>query len=201
MLCSLEVSRIKPSWLRLLSVTPALFFAFSVIFFGHLEPGYSHVNMAVSKLGAFSAENTVLMNLFGLFLPGILISTFRLLSLSSASAKQVTAGLLCLILFGIMFAGLALPMDMKPIWGTEYTGHYILAFATPAPYVVSVVCFWAAIPKLRANKPIKVLVVALPLIFILSSKFGLPSGMYQRVLLACIFLWLPAVAFLIEKRG
>lgn len=48
--------------------------ALSIILFGAFEPGYSHVHMSVSQLDALSASNTLAMNLFGLFIPGICVA-------------------------------------------------------------------------------------------------------------------------------
>ncbi len=167
----------------------------SVIVFAALEPNYSHLHQSVSMLGAFSASNTFAMNLFGLFLPGLLVVAFSYACreyLKPFGVSGLWVGNM-LFLFGLMFAGLALPMDMGPIWGADYTVHYILAYSAVMPFLFATLFTIVLLPKLGFHKGQTLALVILPIIFVLTKPmalFQLPSGLVQRMLLLSIFTWI-----------
>lgn len=53
-------------------VTP--WWLFTVLLFGELQPGYSHLYHAASELGAFGASNPLAMNVLCFFLTGALVA-------------------------------------------------------------------------------------------------------------------------------
>lgn len=167
---------------------PLLFF--SVVFFGILEPGYSHLENSVSSLGAISAQNTLIFNIFGLFLPGIFIAISFSAQYKALGHNQIDKAIyLSMIVFGLMFSGLALPMDLPPVAFAGVTMHYVLAYSTVIPFLFSALLYAHRQRKQLAKKPWALI---LPLGFILidiAGKWDVPSGLLQRGLLACIFLW------------
>lgn len=192
--------------MSLLSGVAALpILALTITLFGYLEPSYSHLDQSVSTLGAYTAEHTFLMNLFGLLLPGLLVSwSFFKVVTSPIGSVIPKPAIYLMIGFGLIFSTLAAPMDMKPIRFIGVTIHYICSYA-------SVVCFLAAAiivalnhRRITNSSLLSAFLIVLPVVFIgirVSSTLGIPSGLAQRGLLLCIFSWITVVCFTLHREN
>ncbi len=177
-----------------LGVVAGLFLTGSVILFGWFEDGYSHLDNSVSALGALSANNTILFNIFGLIVPGTLLS-FSFITQYKLVAKDLKQKFIyaSMVIFGVMFAGLASPMDrgVMPYFGV--TIHYILAYASVVPFLSASILTALTSKGVGLNGAS---LIVLPILFALthlSHHIGVPSGLVQRGLLGCIFLWVALV--------
>lgn len=205
--------------------------ALSVILFAALEPSYSHLNKSVSTLGAYSASHTWLMNVAGLFMPGIIIAISffaatqnknifpmpsharypKLFQSTYLRSRLLRLALWSGVLFGLCFAGLAMPMDADPMPKLGITLHSFLADATTVPFLFTstITAFLAGViteqyqpiankhhyifsPKFIDATFIKWALRLTPLAFVgiqLSHTLHVPPGLLQRGLLGCIFIW------------
>jgi hypothetical membrane protein len=197
--------RSKLGMLQILVVAATFLHLASVIIFGWLEPQYSHTYQAVSELGALRAKYTLPMNLFGLFLPGILlaIAFYKFAQLTWLNVLNRCAMYLMSI-FGLMFAALAAPMDLTSLPIVGVTLHFLMAYGSVLPFMAaaSIVAFqWKNISE---NIAAGLGFVSLPVVFILFhalGSFGLASGFVQRGLLLTIFLWSCAVVFAFTSKS
>lgn len=176
----------------ILSGTLALpLIATAILLFGYLESNYSHTQQAVSELGTYSAKHPLAMNIFGLFIPGLLIAgAFLKAALSIEHPNILKAALYLMVVFGLMFAGLAAPMDMEPIPTLGVTLHYILANASVVPFLLASLLVASNHLKTFNNSFASRVLILLPLVFITtraSAVLELPVGLIQRGLLLCIF--------------
>lgn len=180
-----------------LSLAALALHLFSIGLFGALEPGYSHTHQSVSTLGAYSASHTAAFNILGLFLPGMLIAISffkqgKLLTTNCTSNHAHKTVCNCMILFGIMFAGLAIPMDAKPLPLAGVTVHYILAYTSIIPFLAAALMTAVITKSPPAHKAYSVIFMITPALIVViksSATIGVPSGVVQRGLLACILCW------------
>lgn len=178
--------------------------ATTTLLFGYLEPNYSHTHHAVSELGAYSAKHTLAMNFFGLFMPGLLIvGAFLKATLCTEHPNTLKAALYLMIIFGLMFAGLAAPMDMEPIPTLGVTFHYILANVSVVPFLLACLLVASSHLKTFNSSFVSCVLILLPLVFITaraSAVLDLPEGLIQRGLLLCIFSWVAIMCFTLSHR-
>lgn len=168
----------------------------SVVTFGFLEDGYSHMNNSVSSLGALAAQNTLLFNLVGLLTPGLLVAVSFYVQYSILGRQLIDRIIyFSVVVFGVMFAGLALPMDLDPIPRLGVTAHYILAYTSVAPFLLSASLMVYKQRKKLSKAPLIWVFPAVFIIIEISGAFGVGGGLVQRGLLVCIFLWISVVCF------
>ena len=88
-------------------------FAFSIVAFAALRSDYSHLNDAVSELGARGAPNALAWNLIGFLTVGLLITVF---SWGLYRGTGSLAALISVGLSGLGFAGTGMfPADMDDL--------------------------------------------------------------------------------------
>jgi hypothetical membrane protein len=97
-------------------------FLASLLVFGALTPGYSHLHQAVSRLGGWDNPWGLWFDLFGLFIPGLLaigvaIELRRRLQALKASTHWATG----LLIYGAMLALTAVPADFSRMFKSPWT--------------------------------------------------------------------------------
>ncbi len=97
-------------------------FIASLLVFGALTPGYSHLHKAVSRLGAWDNPWGLWFDLFGLFIPGLFavgvaIELRRRLRVLNASTHWATG----LLIYSVMMALTAVPADFSRMFNSPWT--------------------------------------------------------------------------------
>ncbi len=97
-------------------------FLASLLVFGALTPGYSHLHKAVSRLGAWDNPWGLWFDLCGLFIPGLFVvgvavELRRRLRVIQANTRWATG----LVIFGAMFALTAVPADFLRMFQSPWT--------------------------------------------------------------------------------
>jgi hypothetical membrane protein len=97
-------------------------FVTSLLVFGALTPGYSHLHQAVSRLGAWDNPWGLWFDLSGLFIPGLFAvgvaaELHRRLRVLNAKTRWATG----LIIYGAMMALTAVPADFSRMFQSPWT--------------------------------------------------------------------------------
>lgn len=118
-------------------VTP--WWVFTVLLFGELQPGYSHLYHAASELGAFGASNPLAMNVLCFFLTGAFVALVGLGFISYLqSRRESRAAGWWVIVLGVMLAGAAVPADMALYFQSPWTVvHAFFVLLGVIPFMIA----------------------------------------------------------------
>lgn len=181
-------------------VTP--WWLFTVLLFGELQPGYSHLYNAASELGAFGAANPFAMNLFCFFLTGVFVATAGLSFVDYLQSRQesLAAGWWIFIL-GIMLAGAAVPADMELYFESPWTiAHAFFVLLGVVPFLVA---SWLTHTVLkRIGEPSR-FISYFPWLIVpefLLHGFLNQGGLVQRLTILIVLAWVSALSWHLIKR-
>jgi hypothetical membrane protein len=175
-------------WVGLLS--GPLFLA-ALFVFGNLNPGYSHLHNAVSRLGAFGAPLFWLFDLVGLFVPGLLIAGVALQLRRAESFRGFktwsSAGL---IAFGLMQSLAAIPADFARMYRSPWTiAHAIFVLAPILLFFVVVPGCARSLRRLGASRGAAAVFLCLGYLpaaeFLLYGVTSTP-GLVQRLMILTV---------------
>ncbi len=191
----------RKSLLRLgILATP--WWAVTLLLFGALEPGYSHLYHAASELGAFGASNPLAMNVACFFLTGafVALSGLGFMGYLRSRGESRAAGWWLAIL-GVMLAGAAVPADMELYFQSPWT--VIHAFFVLFGVVPFLIAAWQTHSVLgRLGHPSRFLSyfpwLILP-VFLLHG-FLSQGGLVQRLTILIVLIWVSALSWHLLRR-
>ena len=186
-------------------------FTLVTIICASLRTGYSHINQFISELGATTTPHAGLLNYGGLIPFGLMILAFSisvLLLLPASVLAKVGAILISLFGIGIVIAGYFPCDEGCPPRGGSIAN--LVHIAVPGPAFVSAIIgiflFAFAFRKLIFWKQfwiysLVLALVAATFLIVLVNYLESPvfKGLWQRLLLATIFLWLSLTAVKLFK--
>lgn len=192
--------------LLLTGIGGPLIFAIAVVFVGSLRPSYSHLNQFMSELGETGGHLAWVMNYFGFMLSAGLVLIFVLAFRTGLQRTALnSAGTYLLVVFAVsmFFAGVfscdvGCPTSERSLDQKLHDLFSILAF--PA-FTAGVFTWGLSLTRTASWRRFGIysLVTAgLSLILLVAmvqsetSRDG--TGMYQRLYLGVLFLWLMAMS-------
>lgn len=199
--------------LLLTGIAGPLLFGIAVVVSGALRSNYSHVDQFISELGETGGEFAWLMNYFGFMLSAILILMFVLTFRKRFPRTTTnTLGTLLLVIFaiGVFFAGVySCDAGCLPTNATgEQKLHDVASLALPA-FTLGVAAwgiYFCQVPQWRHFGIYSLISVSLSaiLLFVMvqseASRDG--TGLYQRLFLGVLFIWMIALAvWLLRTTG
>jgi len=181
-------------------VTP--WWVFTVLLFGELQPGYSHLYHAASELGAFGASNPLAMNVLCFFLTGAFVAVMGVgfISYLQSHGESRAAGWWVFIL-GVMLAGAAVPADMELYFESPWTVvHAFFVLLGVLPFLIAA---WLTHSVLkRLGEPSKFLSYfpwsILPAFML--HGFLSQGGLVQRLTILIVLVWVSALSWHLLKR-
>jgi hypothetical membrane protein len=183
----------------------------SMILFGALHPGYSHLRQYVSELGATGAPHALFMSSAGLLLSGVLTMAFALGVARVAAAvrmRTLTCVLVLIVGVGRSLAGLfpcdpgcAFPPETVSARIHNVVGVTALLCGTFAPLafargVKSLGPLWIH----RLSILLGVIPLGLMLLGILLGPHAPFAGLLQRLVLGCFYGWATVIAVWLTGR-
>ena len=206
----------SPYFLRSLlstGVAGPLIFSFAVVTSGALSSNYSHVDQFISELGETGGELAWLMNYFGFMLSASLILIFVLTLRKQFPGTVInTFGTLLLAIFaiGVFFAGVySCDAGCPPVNATpEQKLHDVASLALPA-FTLGVAAwgvYFCQVLRWRHFGIYSLITAAFSVILLMAmvqseaSRDG--TGVYQRLFLGVLFIWMIALAvWLLRANG
>ncbi len=177
-------------------------FGVTVLVVGLLRHSYDHRIQFVSELGETGSEYSIIMNYFGFMIPATLIALFtlNLISLYSQTTVALLASiLLAIFVTGMFFAGIfSCDQTCLPTKPTSHQLlHNLVSFVAFVALIVSSL-FWGIYfthkPEWYRFAQYSLVTSALATIFlvlmILSVSTRNDTGLYQRLFLATLFIWM-----------
>jgi hypothetical membrane protein len=205
--------------MRMLSLGGALgplVFAAAVLAAAALRPDYSHVTSFISELGANGTTNAALMNYAGFVPGGLLLAAFGVALAGALPKRRLTlaaASLVTLFGCGVAASGFiscdaGCPQAEGSIENAIHNAIAPIAFVCLiAATAVLGLCF-RRLPGWRALSLYSLLTGAFALGFLAALAGSLDTreltGLWQRLLLAVLFLWCAVVgvhAFQLDRRS
>ena len=160
-------------------------FVVQIIFFATMQTDYSHVHDSVSQLGATTSNHYQLMNLFGFVGTGVLVTFGGLGSFIAANELQInTLFSFLIIIFGLMFAGIAIPLDVN------FSLHAFFAHNVLIPLYLVIILLLPSVWRWGSSMYQNVLFYFLVVIlfFVQLEVIAEPVGVMQRVKILLVFL-------------
>jgi hypothetical membrane protein len=200
----LSPSSIRPVFLT--GIIGPLMFAITVVFVGSQRPDYSHVNQFMSELGETGGHMAWVMNYLGFMLPAALILIF-VLALRTGLPRTVlnSVGTSFLVVFAasMFFAGVfscdvGCPTTERSFNQILHDLFSILAFPafTAGVFTCGLSLYrtaaWRRFGIYSLVTAILSLVLLVAMVQSEASREG--TGMYQRLYLGVLFLWLMALS-------
>ena len=182
-------------------------FAIVILVVGALRPDYSHVTQFISELGENGSAYSDLMNYFGFMCSAGLIMLFAIALL--ARVDRTTLSGLAAILIGLYAIGMFLAgvysCDsgcLVPEPSREQVLHNLVSFAAFLSLILATVLWGIDMRKDRAwqrfgNYSLVTAGLAVVLIVSMIAAAGARAGagMYQRLFLTTLFLWMAMFAY------
>ncbi|WMW81810.1 DUF998 domain-containing protein [Undibacterium cyanobacteriorum] len=111
----------------------------SLAIFAALEPGYSHLYNAVSRLGAFGASNALAMNIVCFLGTGLLVCCAGLGFRSELQSRGYSdSAANWTIVLGLMLAGAAVPADFQQNFQSPWTViHAFFVMLAVIPFLIA----------------------------------------------------------------
>lgn len=177
-----------------------------------MRPGYSHATDVISELGATGTPYAALMNYVGFVPAGLMIAAFGV-ALSRAVSRQrfssIAAGLVTIFGWGMAASGI-FSCDAGCPQGEGSLENRIHAAIAPPIFA----CFIAGVAMLgerfRSMPPpfgrlatYSIVTSALALSFMIALVLSLESrtfsGIWQRLMIASLFVWCAVVSVFIRR--
>lgn len=182
-------------------------FIVSLLLFGALTPGYSHLHKAVSRLGALGTPWGGWFGLLGFFVPGMLqtgvaLELRRRLKTAGASTRWATG----LIIYTLMLALTAVPADFGRMFASPWTWAHTF-FVMGSPLILFTVIPGCAKALKTLGTPggavrIFYLLGYLPLVeFLLYGVLRDTPGLVQRLMILTAHAALTWLAVILLKNG
>ena len=199
-------SRLPIRLLLLTGLSGPLVFAISVVIVASLRPDYNHVNQFMSELGETGGHFAWVMNYFGFMLSAglvlIFVLAFRTLlprtALNLVGTSLLVIFAISMFLAGVFSCDVGCPPSERSVDQKLHDLFSILAF----PAFTAGVCTWglslSRIAGWRGFGIYSLVTASLSLILLVmmvqseASRAG--TGMYQRLYLGVLFLWLMAMS-------
>jgi hypothetical membrane protein len=181
-------------------VTP--WWVVTVLLFGELQPGYSHLYHAASELGAFGASNSLAMNVFCFFLTGAFVSLAGLGFMNYLESRgESRAAAWWVFILGVMLAGAAVPADMELKFQSPWTAvHAFFVLLGVVPFLVAA---WLTHSVLRKLNEQSAFLSYFPWLIIPTfALHGLlrQGGLVQRLTILIVLVWVSALSWHLLKR-
>ena len=194
-----------PRSLLLTGIAAPLLFAAATITTASLRSKYSHMDQFISELGETGGEFAWLMNYFGFMLSASLILIFALTFRTyfpSTKINTIASLLLAVFAIGVFFAGVyscdvGCPLTNK---SSEQLMHDVASLALPAFTLAVAVwgMYFYRTPRWRRFGVYSLVSAAFSvviLVLMIRSEVSRDStGLYQRLFLAVLFIWMIALA-------
>lgn len=173
---------------------------------GALRPGYDHANQFISELGEAGAEFAWLMNYFGFMLSAVFIGLFALaLSRRFRHAPATISGSLLLAVFAVclFLAGVySCDAGCSPTDASSEQVLHDLVSVVAFPAFALAVAIWGfhflRRPTWRGfglySIGTVVLSIALLVLMVQSEASRDSTGVYQRLFLGVLFVWMIALS-------
>jgi hypothetical membrane protein len=193
------------SRLALGGIVGSFLFTIIMLVCSAFRPGYNHVSQFISELGATGTANAVLLN-YAAFIPsGILIVFFGIAAMGLFPKKATTIIGSCLLIvfgLGVITAGFFSCDPGCPRQGTLANNiHDQMSGPAFLSGVTGILLFGISFRKLPAWKNLwrfSVITALLSYGFIVMLVLSLDAytttGLWQRLLLGAIFIWLSIVS-------
>lgn len=182
-------------------VVAAPWWVITLLFFGALEPNYSHLYKAVSELGAFGASNAFAMNVFCFFLTGALVTAAGVGFRSILNTHRLsTSSSWWLITLGIMLAGAAVPADFTLYFKSPWT--LIHAFFVMLGVIPFLIASWKVHYTLKELNVSSLFISYWPLLIVPTfflHGFLQQGGLVQRLTIFIVLLWVSYLSWRLMK--
>lgn len=188
-----------------------LLFSAVVIIGASSRSEYSHVSDFISGLGATGTPNAGLMNLAGFVLSGLLILLVAIALFSSVSGSTFARIAAVLVMFfpvGMISAGIfSCDAGCPPEGSTENTIHQLVSVPAFIGGIAGIALSGIAFRKMPAFKGlwlysvISGIIAGAFLVRLISSIGGpSPTGLWQRLMIFTIFLWIAVVGIHLMRQ-
>jgi hypothetical membrane protein len=199
-------SRLPIRLLLLTGLSGPLLFAISVVIVGSLRPDYNHVNQFMSELGETSGHFAWVMNYFGFMLSAglvlIFVLAFRTLlprtALNLIGTSLLVVFAISMFLAGVFSCDVGCPPSERSVDQKLHDLFSILAFPAFTAGVFTWGLSLSRIAGWRRFGIYSLVTASLSLLLLVAmvqseaSREG--TGMYQRLYLGVLFLWLMAMS-------
>lgn len=198
------MKRIVIKYLTISGIIGSILFTSISLLSGYLQTDYDTINNFVSELGATDSSTEFLMNYLGFIPSGILFSLFGL-SLLVIVSKNLTSriGSLLIMLFGIgmTLAGIYSCDPGCPTMGTiESIIHDRVSAVTFISAILGIILLGFSFRKMKTFRDFSLYTIltgfiSLVLLIIMISSFESRNltGLWQRLLLLSIFIWITII--------
>ena len=191
---------------------PLLFFA-AVAVSGALRADYSHLNQFISELGETGGEFAWLMNYFGFMASAALIlifvlafqTRFRRTTVTVVGTLLLALFAVCVFLAGVFSCDVGCPIaDRSP----EQQLHDLVSIIAFPVFVLGVAvwgCHFFRLAGWRRFGQYSLVTAGVSVVLLVAmvqseaSRIG--TGLYQRLFLGVLFLWLAVLAIRLVKSG
>lgn len=199
-------SRLPIRLLLLAGMSGPLLFAISVVIVGSLRPEYNHANQFMSELGETGGHFAWVMNYFGFMLSAGLVLIFVLAfrtrlprtALNSIGTSLLVVFAISMFLAGVFSCDVGCPTSERSVDQKLHDLFSVLAF----PAFTAGVFTWGLLLSRTASWRrfgiYSLVTASLSLLLLVAmvrseaSREG--TGMYQRLYLGVLFLWLMAMS-------
>ena len=199
-------SRLPIRLLLLTGLSGPLFFAISVVLVGSLRPDYNHVNQFMSELGETGGYFAWVMNYFGFMLSAglvlIFVLAFRTLlprtALNLIGTSLLVVFAISMFLAGVFSCDVGCPPSERSVDQKLHDLFSILAFPAFTAGVFTWGLSLSRIASWRRFGTYSLVTASLSLLLLVAmvqseaSREG--TGMYQRLYLGVLFIWLMAMS-------
>lgn len=199
-------SRLPIRWLLLTGLSGPLVFAVSVVVVASLRPDYNHANQFMSELGETGGHFAWVMNYFGFMLSAglvlIFVLAFRSLlprtALNSVGTSLLVVFAVSMFLAGIFSCDVGCPPSERSVEQKLHDLFSILAFPAFTAGVFTWGLLLSRVVGWRRFGIYSLVTAGLSLILLVAmvqseaSREG--TGLYQRLYLGVLFLWLMAMS-------
>lgn len=185
-----------------LGMLAAPWWVLTMLLFGALEPGYSHLYQAASELGAFGATNALAMNLICFFLTGALVALggAGFVEYLRARAESSAAGWWVIVL-GVMLAGAAVPADMELYFQSPWTVvHAFFVLLGVVPFLIAAWMTHSALKRLGEQSKFLSYFPWIILPTFALHGFLDQGGLVQRLTILIVLIWASALSWHLLKQ-
>jgi len=181
-------------------VTP--WWAATMLLFGELQPGYSHLYHAASELGAFGASNALAMNVLCFFLTGAFVSVVSLGFMSYLKSRgESRAAAWWVLVLGVMLAGAAVPADMELKFQSPWTAiHAFFVLLGVVPFLVAAWLTHSVLKKLNEQSKFLSYFPWFIVPAFMLHGFLRQGGLVQRLTILIVLTWVSALSWHLLKH-
>lgn len=198
--------------LLLTGIAGPLLFSLMAVATAALRSNYDHVDQFISELGETGGEFAWLMNYFGFMLSATLILIFVITfqaQFPRTAANAIGTFFLAMFAIGMFFAGVYSCDPGCPVTNLtpEQKLHDVASIALPA-FTLGVAAwgvFFFQVPEWRRFGVYSLVTVLLSIVVLVamvqSETLREGTGVYQRLFLGVLFVWMIALAVLLRTTA